>query len=185
MRISMSDLSLLERARHAIIRKAFTSDAFIEHEIKAFIGGITMMPNNICNANCIFCAYQYNEEPKETMSLELFKRALDSTIELGHVGTVVRTPVAGEPLADPTLFEKVAYAKSRGVERVLFTTNGILLRVKENYKHCVDVGLDTVYISIPGLNRDAYERVYRSTRYEVMLAGLLKLLVTRKNGTEA
>lgn len=172
----MVNSSSSDTERDAIIRQAFASDSYIENELKAFIGGITMMPNNICNANCVFCAYQYNEEPKETMSLDLFKRALDSTMELGHVGTLVLTPVAGEPLADPTLFEKIAYAKSRGVERILFTTNGILLRTKDNYKHCVDTEPDTIYISVPGLNRSAYERVYRSTRYDVMLDGLLKLL---------
>ena len=34
----MSALSLPERARHAIIRKAFLSDSYIEQEIKAFSG---------------------------------------------------------------------------------------------------------------------------------------------------
>jgi MoaA/NifB/PqqE/SkfB family radical SAM enzyme len=167
-------------ARDAIIRRIFASDVEPPQEIFTFIGGITIMPNNICNANCVFCAYQYNEEPKDTMTLELFRRALDSAMDLGHVGTLVLTPVAGEPLADRHLFEKIAYAKQRGVQSVYFTTNGILLRKGDNYKRCIDSDITAIYISSPGLNQEAYQRVYRSQRYDAMLEGLLKLLAYKE-----
>src|SRR5262245_13747521 len=108
-------------------RRAFQNDAVIDR-VAHFIGGITMMPNNICNADCIFCAYRFNEEPKTTMQLGDFRQWIDEVATLGYLGTLVLTPVAGEPLADPTLFDKIAYAKSLGVGHIVFTTNGILLR---------------------------------------------------------
>jgi len=109
------------------------------------------------------------------MSLELFQMALDSTLEMGHVGTVVLTPHAGEPLADPRLFDKVDYAHKRGVERVIFTTNGILLGYNENYKKIVDGGLYEVNISTPGLDRSAYERLFGVRKYDDVIAGIVKL----------
>ena len=173
-------IRISDRLRHSIIRRAFGRDEFIDRQLAAFIGGVTMMPNNICNADCVFCAYRFNEEPKETMSLDLFKRALDETFTLGHVGTVVLTPVAGEPLADPTLFNKIAYAKSKGVERLIFTTNGILLTKNDNWRRCVDAGLYQLNISSPGLDDQAYRRLYRTKRYPVILEGLLKLLAYKE-----
>jgi molybdenum cofactor biosynthesis enzyme MoaA len=167
---------LADWLRHKTLRRAFRRDEFIEREVAHFVGGITIMPNNICNADCVFCAYRFNEEPKDTMSLDLFKRAIDETFTLGYLGTVVLTPVAGEPLADPTLFDKIAYAKAKGVQNIIFTTNGILLLKNENWRRCVDAGLFQLNISSPGLSDDAYRRLYRSKRYPAIMEGLLKLL---------
>ena len=32
---------------------------------------------NTCNANCIFCAYQYDKRPKTTMPFELLSKAVN------------------------------------------------------------------------------------------------------------
>jgi len=157
------------------IRRAFQRDDFIDG-VAHFSGGVTMMPNNICNADCVFCAYRFNEEPKDTMQLDEFKLWLDEVMSLGHLGTVVFTPVAGEPLADPTLFEKIAHAKAKGIPNIIFTTNGILLLKNDNWRRCVDAGLYQLNISSPGLANDAYRRLYKSKQYPKILAGLIKLL---------
>lgn len=143
--------------------------------------GLTVMPNNICNANCTFCAYQFNEEPKAQISFELFRRALDSRLAAGHLRELVLTPVAGEPLAHPEIFEMIAYARGVGVKRITMTTNGILLDRGAAYERLVDAGPDVIHVSTPGLNAAAYKRMYRSDRYGAMLNGLLKLLSYREN----
>jgi len=171
---------IMEAVRSAIIRRAYGRDDFIDRHLAHFIGGITIMPNNICNADCVFCAYRFNEEPKDTMSLELFKRTIDETFTLGYLGTLVLTPVAGEPLADPTLFEKIAYAKSKGVQNVTFTTNAILMLKNDNWRKCIDAGLHTLHISSSGLSDEAYKRMYRSKRYPVIIEGIQKLLAYKE-----
>ena len=167
--------NLVEKLRTTAINRLFRSSEAVDRHVKAFIGGLTVMPNNICNANCTFCAYQFNEEPKETMSLALFKRTIDSTKRMGHLGTLVLTPVAGEPLADLDLMSKISYAKSQGVEKILLTTNGILLTKNDFYKQLVDAGVDTIHISSPGLDDAAYKRLYRSPHYRKIIDGILKL----------
>lgn len=168
------------KVHQAIIRRILTSEKVIREQIARFIGGITLMPNNICNANCVFCSYQFHVDPKRTMSLELFRRALDSAIEMGFVGTVVLTPHAGEPLADPGLCEKIAYAHERGVVRTILTTNGILLGHRDTYRMLLDANPYEVNISTPGLDRDAYKRLYRVDKYDAVMAGLIKLAEYRK-----
>lgn len=167
--------NLSSKLRAAKINRLFRSSAAVDRHIKAFIGGLTVMPNNICNANCTFCAYQFNEEPKETMSLQTFKRTIDSTFRVGHLGTLVLTPVAGEPLADYGLFEKIDYAKSKGVEKIILTTNGILLTKKGIYRKLIDANLDTIHISSPGLDDAAYRRLYQSPHFRKILEGIEKL----------
>lgn len=173
---------MLERLKTLVRRSPRPwSDAFIDQRVAGFHGGVTIMPNNICNADCVFCAYRFNEEPKDTMSLDLFRHALDEVMTLSPpLGTLVLTPVAGEPLADPTLFDKIAYAKERGVQNVIFTTNGILLVKNDNWRRCIDAGLHTLHISSSGLSDEAYKRMYRSKRYPVILDGLLKLLAYKE-----
>jgi Radical SAM superfamily len=172
-------MSMTDEDRHARVRHAFASDTFID-SIAHFIGGVTMMPNNICNADCVFCAYRYNEEPKQTMPLDSFKLWLDQVMTLGHLGTVVFTPVAGEPLADPGLFDKLAYAKERGVINLIMTTNGILLLKNDNWRRLVDAGLYALHISSPGLCDEAYRRLYQTKQYPKVIEGLLKLLAYKE-----
>jgi 2-iminoacetate synthase ThiH len=70
-------IDIADKVRHAIIRRAYGRDDFVDSQTGHFIGAITIVPNNICNAECVFCAYRLSEEPKSTMSLDLFKRVID------------------------------------------------------------------------------------------------------------
>ena len=85
---------------------------------------------NICNADCVFCAYQYQDKfrsGKGTMSDELFEKALADYVALTagpeerHVNF---TPLVGEPLVDPKIIHRVGRAKAIGAD-VTFFTNGI------------------------------------------------------------
>jgi molybdenum cofactor biosynthesis enzyme MoaA len=90
---------------------------------------------------------------------------------------LVLTSVVRGPLADPTLFDKIAHAKAKGVWDVIFTTNGILLTKNENWRRCMDVGLHTLHISWSGLSDAAYQRIYRSKRYPSILDGIACVLL--------
>ena len=179
--LQFANKTILDRFHCVVARQVFTDDNLVKSEIAHFVGGVSMMVNNICNANCIFCAYQYNEEPKQTMSFELFKGAMHDLSDVGYVGTLLLTPTAGEPLADRNLFEKISYAKDRcGVKTIMFATNGILLEKNDNYKKIVDLGLSQVVISCTRFDDEAYQRVYRSREYNRVRSGVFKLLEYKK-----
>ncbi len=141
-------------------------------------------PTNICNANCVFCAYQYQDRfrsGKGVMSEELFAKALADYTALvpkpedRHVNF---TPLVGEALVDPHIIRRVAQAKAIGAE-VTFFTNGILFG-RLDLEALLDTGIDHIYISTGPFDRDTYERLYRTQgKYGELLASVQKLLDAR------
>lgn len=127
---------------------------------------------NLCNANCTFCAYQYQNRPIQKMSFELFKKALDEYSGFGG-GPLGLTPVVGDALIDKDLEKKVAYARSlTNIREIGLTTNAILL-TKKRFEDLVESGLSTLEISMTGFDRKEYLRIYRNDSYEKVRQNLL------------
>lgn len=139
---------------------------------------VVIQTSNICNAKCIFCAYRYYTDDKKIMSDDLFIELLNK-IDTSKVKLINFTSCAGEPLTDPTFHSKVAYAKSKGFN-VMVSTNGGLLNYDEKYKKILESGIDSIQISTPGINKEAYERVFGFKNYEVILEGFINLLKYKK-----
>jgi MoaA/NifB/PqqE/SkfB family radical SAM enzyme len=130
---------------------------------------------NTCNANCIFCAYQYLKRPRAILPMGLFKKAIDEFDAFGG-GGIGFTPVVGDPLIDPDFLEKVRYAKERkNISRIGFFTNGILIGRDKAYS-IIASGVDEVMVSIPGFDAQTYLRIYRVNSWDVVYRGLLNLL---------
>lgn len=165
------------------VNRALSSDYVIEHHLKHFAGGLTVMTNNICNAKCVCCPQPFHTDRKTTLSFEAFKRAIDSAFEAGYVGTMQFTPMAGEPLADPILFDKIAYAQAMGVQAITFSTNGILLGHGENYKKLIDSNIDQIHVSSPGFDPDYYKQIFGVDKCDELIDGLYALAeYKRKRG---
>jgi MoaA/NifB/PqqE/SkfB family radical SAM enzyme len=133
---------------------------------------------NICNANCIFCGYQFQGayRTQETMSEWLYQDVLRQYRDLG--GTWVDlTPMVGEPLVDPRLAERLHDAREFGMQTA-FTTNGILLR-NTDVSRLLDARPVVIAISTTPFRRELYEKIYRSLNYDAVLEGLEKLLGER------
>ncbi len=60
-----------------------------------FIKTLHLQVANICNANCIYCAYQFVKHKTGVMDFNIFKNAVDQFTELG--GDIISlTPTIGE-----------------------------------------------------------------------------------------
>lgn len=135
---------------------------------------------NICNARCSFCAYPRVVDGKTlqtgVMPLATFKQAVDEFAKNGgHYLDL--TPVVGDPLVDPEVFEKVRYATQEAkLGFVGFYTNGILLNHKQNFQRLVDSGLHFISISTQGTDRELYRKVYGVDKYDAVISGLQNLL---------
>jgi MoaA/NifB/PqqE/SkfB family radical SAM enzyme len=138
---------------------------------------------NICNADCVFCAYQYQSRfraGKGVMTDEIFEKALKdySAFTQPAQRHVNFTPLVGDPLVDPKIIHRVARCKAIGAD-VTFFTNGILLN-RIDIKALLDTQVDRIYISTAPFDRDAHERLYRTNgKYDELLAGVQKLLDAR------
>lgn len=170
--------------RTEAINQFLRSDYILERYLKHFTGGLTVMPNNICNAKCVCCPYPYHKDKKTTLGLDAFKRALDSAFEVGFVGSLQFTPMAGEPLADPTLFDKIDYAKHKGVKVISFSTNGILFGYRDIYKKLVDADITSVHISTPGFEPSYYKKIFGVDKVDDLIDGLHKLAEYKKSRSE-
>ena len=126
---------------------------------------------NLCNANCVFCAYQYQKRPITVMTFEIFRRAVDQYTALG--GTAINfSPVVGEALIDKALEEKVDYVKRfpQYTKLELFT-NGILL-TRERFERLVIAGVNQFHVALSGFSAPEYERVYRNGSYSKLFSNL-------------
>lgn len=135
---------------------------------------IMVNPTNLCNALCSFCAYPTNTDPKMMMPNEIAFKAIDDAIAMGGGGIIDFTTNLGDPLVDPKLADKLAYAKAKGVKITRFFTNGILLD-RAGLIDKIAPNLDELHISLPGLDRQNYIDVFRVDKAEKVAHGLLKL----------
>jgi MoaA/NifB/PqqE/SkfB family radical SAM enzyme len=157
-----------------------TAEELWKHrELNTANGTLQTGVTNVCNAKCTFCAYPKVVANKtlETgvMSMEVFKKAVDEWVIRGGEN-VDLTPVVGDPLIDPGLFQKIEYAAQAKVKKVFLTTNAILLNRNEAYKRLVDLKVAGIFISTQGATREAYEKVYGVKQYDEVMSGLRNLL---------
>lgn len=158
--------------RHVFPRVAARRDIF-ERFVKETPDRIMIFPSNLCNALCSFCAYPTNKDPKQSMPNEIAFKAVDDLIAMGGK-TINFTPNLGDPLVDPLLGDKLAYAKSKGIEKTYFFTNGILLD-RDGLIEKISPHLDLMRISLPGLDRDNYIAVFKVDKAEKVTRGIIKL----------
>ncbi|MFX0017186.1 MAG: radical SAM/SPASM domain-containing protein [Promethearchaeota archaeon] len=106
---------------------------------------LIVVPSDLCNANCVFCAYRHLSYEKQFLSFELFKKAIDDYKKLGGKSLML-SPTIGEDLINKDFFEFIKYAKKQDFHVAIFT-NGILLNTNENYKKIIEFGIDDIFIS--------------------------------------
>ena len=132
---------------------------------------------NICNAKCIFCPYPLQQRAENTMSDDIFYRAVDDFIRIGG-GRVGLTPIVGDSLIDDQFLERVIYLRKQPcIREILLTTNGILLD-RFGIDAILTSGLSEITISTSGFDSQSYAAIYRSTQYERMRKNVA-LLVKR------
>jgi MoaA/NifB/PqqE/SkfB family radical SAM enzyme len=129
---------------------------------------------NVCNANCIFCGYQYEERRKGKMPNALFEQSVKEFVALGG-RTISYIPIVGEPLLDTRLPERTRQARAWGIERVYAYSNGILL-YRYDIHALLTSGLSQFSISTAPFDAESFKRLYRNDYYEHMLTGIEKLL---------
>lgn len=120
---------------------------------------------NICNSNCIFCAYKYQTRKKIIMSDEIYGKALDQYCEMGG-GELMLNSVVGEPTIDRNFLQRVQEARSRKeITGINTITNGILLD-KLGIDNLLLSGITHVMVSLAAFDKDIYKRIYCNDAYE-------------------
>jgi len=132
---------------------------------------------NLCNANCVFCPYQFQTRETQFMSDAVFFKAVEDYVRIGG-GSVGLTPVVGDALIDPKFLERARYLRSLPqVDRIWLTTNCILLD-KFGIKEVLQSGITALNVSTAGFDAEMYLRVYRNSSYQRMRRNVLALVET-------
>lgn len=132
---------------------------------------------NVCNNDCIICAYGDQSRPKKRMSDELFKKVLDDYREMGG-GYVSLTPLVGDVFMDPELDKRIAYLRSCDwVTGIGFTTNAVMAhRLSDEKLREIVTSLKMMSISIYGIDEEEYEAMTRKKTYRQMLDSIRRIL---------
>jgi MoaA/NifB/PqqE/SkfB family radical SAM enzyme len=130
---------------------------------------------NLCNADCVFCPYQFQQRPKTFMSDEVFYKAVSDFVSI-QGGSVGLTPIVGDALIDPKFLTRVRYLRGLPqIDRIWLTTNAILLD-KFGIKEVLQSGVNSITISTSGFDKESYQRIYRSQSYDRMRRNVLALV---------
>lgn len=131
--------------------------------------------NKICNANCIFCNYQFlRPEERQSMSEEVFEKVVEG-IKLSGIKSAHFTSTAGEPLLTKGLLAKIKALRQAGARKVELTTNAIILDTY-GIERFLEEGPDIINISTTAFDQQMYKRIYRSDQYERMRKNVIDLL---------
>ena len=150
-------------------------------ELRAF--GLQLEFTNLCNANCLFCPYELQTRPHETMSDAVFEKAVADFVASGG-GSVDLTPTVGDALIHPRFVERVKYLRSfPEIDRITLTTNAILLD-RHGAAEVLDAGLSRINISLAGFDAEMYHRIYRSPSYAKVRKNIEELLALNAERAE-
>ena len=114
-----------------------------------------------CNYKCVICPHPtVFSRVKEVMPTALFKKIIDKLMTETDQYDTLTFPGMGEPLLDPELDQKIAYAKSKYPQlTVLILTNGSLL-TPEKFKRFESLGVHSIRVSFYGADEDSYSAVH-------------------------
>lgn len=130
---------------------------------------------NRCNANCIMCPREKMKRHQGVLDPDLYKRVLDEAISFG--ADKVSLENYGETFLDPHIFERAAYARSKGLE-VYTITNGSLL-TDESCKSIVNL-FNKIRISLYGMSKDVYDKIHKGLSFETVTANIERLFKAKE-----
>ena len=128
---------------------------------------IYVFPSTYCNFKCVYCAHSFPPEEikarygleRRNMSLETFRETIAQIAEFPQRIRLLSLTGQGEPLMNKQIAEMVHIAKQAGVaERIEIISNGRLLS-HAMADDLIEAGLDTLRISLQGLDSDKYLRI--------------------------
>lgn len=128
---------------------------------------IYVFPSTYCNFKCVYCAHMFPPEiikekyglERNNMSLDTFKETIAQIAEFPQPIRLLSLTGQGEPLMNKNIAEMVSIAKAANVaERIEIISNGRLLS-KKMAGNLIDAGLDTLRISLQGLNSKKYQDI--------------------------
>ena len=128
---------------------------------------------NLCNANCIMCPHSKIERNPSIMRDEIFYKVIEHLKEAAVKGKQIFLHKEGEPLLDPQIMERIAYADRMlgQYNEIGINTNAMLLDGKKA-KQLLESGIGTVYFSVDGVSKKEYEAIRINLNFETVVENI-------------
>ena len=137
---------------------------------------VALEPLNVCNIECTMCPYPGMKREKTLMPMDLYKRIIDNIVAFGH--TRLNLTHYNEPLLDKNIFERVQYAKTKGMI-VGFFSNGTLM-TPEKAENILDANVDWINFSVDGGTKESFEKIRVGANFEETCNNISHLINLRK-----
>ncbi len=147
-----------------------------EYTLEPFPLHIDFETTNACNLRCTMCGIDFDAEPAQLMSFDLFTKVLDEGA--AHGLPSVKLNFRGEPLLHKRLPDMVRYAKERGIVDVQFNTNAVLLDEKRAHA-LIDAGLDRIIVSFDGARPETYNLIRRGADFDKVYRNVKRFVEIR------
>src|SRR6202166_144175 len=172
----------LSKVKKAVLRKLDSLAGRFFFDLDKTLEAMALRPfelhlelTNLCNADCVFCPYQFQTRDTQFMSDDVFHKAVHDYVAIGG-GSVGLTPIVGDALIDPKFLQRVRYLRSLPqIDHIWLTTNCILLD-KFGVDHVLQSGVNALNVSTAGFNEEMYRRVYRNASYQRMRRNVVELV---------
>jgi len=120
---------------------------------------------SVCNYRCGYCPCSrpdllkaYNVQ-KGIMDFDLYKKIIDDFDGFPQPIKILRLVKEGEPLLNKRFVDMVRYAKEKQPSVKVDTTTNATLLTPELSDAIIDAGLNKIFISLQGMNAEAYKRI--------------------------
>lgn len=147
--------------------------------------GLHVEGTNICNAECVFCAYPQMQRKKQTLPLDEFQRIVLEYVAMGgrHVSL---TPIVGDPFVDKHMFERLDFLMALdAVTGISFYTNAILMTRDKCERLMTYAKKLHVHVSWGGFERETWNTIMGVAKFEQARDAVLAFIdVKRETGSK-
>lgn len=174
---------LMASAQYRIPRAWFATRTALEAGLFGkgeFPRRIHVENTNHCNARCIMCPRDKLTRSLGFIAWDLYTKIIDEAATKWQVQEV-HLHGFGEPFLDKTLFDKIRYAKDKGIRCTYLVTTAFILR-EHKIQDILDAGLDKLKVSFYGATRETYERIHVDLNFEESRNNVASFLRLRDEG---
>lgn len=135
-------------------------------------------PVNYCNLQCSGCWVPGKQKhtKNKPMLMETFKVNIDSVKD---TLILLMLQMSGEPFLHKSIFEMIRYASDNNI--IVWTSTNGSYKTDEDWGHkVVDSKLDTLYISISGINQMTYELYHQGGSIQNVKENIKKINEAKK-----
>lgn len=132
---------------------------------------IHLEPTNGCNIKCVTCHNMHSATDKGRMPLPLAFKIIDEAWDEMGVAGKLGLFIRGESVIDPNLPQMISYARQKGFQKILLSTN-IMLLTSDRARKILEAGLSELRLSVDAVDAETFETTRAGSRFDVIIKNL-------------